>query len=255
MISFGPANRVAAVDGTAAAPSIAFNSDPDTGFYRYGANAIGVSSGGAYRFRFDANSIYGPEGNNNLTMGSAGAIFLTASGINQNITFTPSGTGWAQIGGAVDGQLRLYNSANSELIRLRVDGNPNFINTGDLLLGTGATASNGRVQLVAHGTAAGGVGFYDFSLYRSGAQAARLNASLTVDNNLTVSGTFAPSIVDASTEYRVAGTKVVGTRITGWNFGLALNRLALVPGTATASDVANVVNALLQDLKSHGLIG
>ncbi len=33
-------------DGTAAAPSLAFNSDPDTGFYRIGANTIGIATNG-----------------------------------------------------------------------------------------------------------------------------------------------------------------------------------------------------------------
>ena len=37
-------------DGTAAAPSISFASDPDTGLYRVGANNIGISAGGAQVF-------------------------------------------------------------------------------------------------------------------------------------------------------------------------------------------------------------
>ena len=34
-------------DGTAAAPSVTFGSDPDTGIYSYGANALGFTSNGA----------------------------------------------------------------------------------------------------------------------------------------------------------------------------------------------------------------
>lgn len=42
-------------NGTAAAPSITFTSDTDTGFYRVGANTIGVASNGALDFQFAAN--------------------------------------------------------------------------------------------------------------------------------------------------------------------------------------------------------
>jgi len=38
-----------AVDGTAAAPGMAFVSDPDTGIYRPGANAVGIATGGIGR--------------------------------------------------------------------------------------------------------------------------------------------------------------------------------------------------------------
>lgn len=34
-------------DGTAAAPSLAFSNDPDTGFYRHASNEVGITAGGA----------------------------------------------------------------------------------------------------------------------------------------------------------------------------------------------------------------
>ena len=52
----GPAGAVAAaIDGSAALPSIAFASDTDTGLYRVGANQLGVSTGGTQRLVIDAN--------------------------------------------------------------------------------------------------------------------------------------------------------------------------------------------------------
>ena len=41
-------------EGTAAGPGLAFGSDPDTGIYRDGANALGISAGGARRVRVNA---------------------------------------------------------------------------------------------------------------------------------------------------------------------------------------------------------
>jgi len=44
-------------DGSAAAPSIAFASDPDTGLYRVSANLLGIAAGGALIARFGAAGI------------------------------------------------------------------------------------------------------------------------------------------------------------------------------------------------------
>lgn len=49
-------------DGSAAAPSIAFTADTDTGFYRYGNNAISVTQGGSETFRFNNGQLLGPDG-------------------------------------------------------------------------------------------------------------------------------------------------------------------------------------------------
>ena len=45
-------------DGSAAAPSITFKRDTDTGFWRQGANSIGVSVGGDEKFRFDSTGSF-----------------------------------------------------------------------------------------------------------------------------------------------------------------------------------------------------
>jgi len=45
------------MDGTAAAPSLTFNSDTDTGLFRASENALGFSMGGIQRIRFDPNGM------------------------------------------------------------------------------------------------------------------------------------------------------------------------------------------------------
>jgi len=87
---------VLVADGTAAAPSISFSADTDTGFYRNASNSVALSNGGFISLRF-INSGGGiiQNGNNaaSLSLLDTGAVGLTAAGTNQNITFTPSGSG------------------------------------------------------------------------------------------------------------------------------------------------------------------
>lgn len=71
-------------DGTAAAPTVTFISDPDTGLFRRGANDLGFSAGGVeviYRPRLSATRNYyvrtdGSDSNTGLA-NTAGAAFLT----------------------------------------------------------------------------------------------------------------------------------------------------------------------------------
>ena len=67
-------------DGSASAPAIGFTSDTNTGFYRIGADNLGVSTGGALRWDFnstfhDANAL--PI----LNVGNAGTDFDTDGGL------------------------------------------------------------------------------------------------------------------------------------------------------------------------------
>ena len=84
-------------NGTAAAPSISFSSDSDTGFYRRGANELGFATGGVLNFWMTRGTgvsyLIGPVFNNALNLLDSGAISLVAAGTNQNITLTPSTTG------------------------------------------------------------------------------------------------------------------------------------------------------------------
>jgi hypothetical protein len=65
-------------------------------------------------------------------------------------------------------------------------------------------------------------------------------------------GTF----INATTEYRVAGTKVIGARITGWGSPTGTqSRTTFSSATVTLPELAQRVGQLINDLKTHGLIG
>ena len=117
-------------DGTAAAPSMSFLSDSNTGFYDVSSGNVGFSSDGAVSLYFGAGGIIQAAGfAGYLTLASAGQVALTAGGTNKNITLTPSGTG------AV-------------------------FSTGPVILKASYVDSgNGKIQLDTHTTSAGGIGF------------------------------------------------------------------------------------------------
>jgi hypothetical protein len=94
-------------DGTAAAPSISFAADTDTGIYRYAANSIGFATGGANRF-FMSGSQFGGVTGQNIDMPAAGSIALVASGTAQNITLTPSTSGGVHVANTGANTPRLY---------------------------------------------------------------------------------------------------------------------------------------------------
>ena len=99
--------------GTAAAPSISFASDTNTGFYSYGADSIGVAMGGASYWIFHSNGrFYGSNGNGYLE-GSGGAWTLAAEGTNKSVTLTPSGTAPVIIGNATKVETDTLSGAGS----------------------------------------------------------------------------------------------------------------------------------------------
>lgn len=188
--------------GSAAAPSIAFASDPDTGFYRVTDDLVGVATGGIGAGSFGRN-------------GAGGGLAIYATGTNQSITLNPSGTGTTALnaasssttlGGLIPAlQLNQTSSTLNALygiafrtsgnfygafIGAAQDGTGNVGNTIRLvnkdgvgawneglriltndtfLFGTATNSSNGRLQLATHTTSAGGIGFgTEHSLYRTG---------------------------------------------------------------------------------------
>jgi hypothetical protein len=87
-------------DGTAAAPSISFSADTDTGFHRVSGGNIAFDSNGVVSLYFGAGGIIQAAGfTGYLALATAGSIAVTAAGTNQNITLTPSGTGVVSVAG------------------------------------------------------------------------------------------------------------------------------------------------------------
>ena len=109
-----------AADGTAAAPSISFAADSDTGFYRAGANVFTATAGGLGVMNFSRSGgsnggrLSGTVVGNEFNLFDLGGISLTAAGTNQNITLTPSGTGKVVIPG------------NSSILRLEAASDTNY---------------------------------------------------------------------------------------------------------------------------------
>lgn len=132
LMGMGQGGTYKFADGTAAAPSITFASDQDTGFYRSGADQIAVTLGGTAIFSFNTTG----------AINSTTTIGLAAGGSNQNITLTPSGTGIVSVATALsvgatstigftgrtslrstaDGVLTIWNAAQTDFTRLQFGG-------------------------------------------------------------------------------------------------------------------------------------
>jgi hypothetical protein len=68
-----PLAPVYVIDGTASAPGIGFNSDTNTGMYRFGADTIGFATNGVARVAIDNNAAYFADG----AVGTPGITFLS----------------------------------------------------------------------------------------------------------------------------------------------------------------------------------
>lgn len=155
-------------DGTAPLPAIAFINDTTMGLYRVGSGVMGIAIAGAYNFKFETGGQFKGQGSQIMTMGVNGEFSFVATGSNQNITLTPSGTG----------QLRL---------------------TGNMLIGGLASNGTGLLQFPTASTSAGGIGFStDTFFYRTAAGGVNIgatgsSASLTLANSSGNVGLFSAS--------------------------------------------------------------
>lgn len=205
-------------DGTAAAPSISFLADPDTGFYRFGDNVLGVTLAGAARFLFAASGaatgrLYNSASNAYLELNSAGSLAMVAGGTNQNITLTPSGTGTtAHMGGGYftgSGVMPNGSAGGVEITCDNTSGNVFAFRRGvgalplilqgagsNVLIGT-STNSGALLQIGTDTTTvAGGAVFgTDTFLRRSGAgnlvlQSTGSNPGFSLSENGTITGYY-----------------------------------------------------------------
>ena len=139
--------------GTAAAPSVFFTGDTNTGIYSPGADQLAISTNGTGRLFIDASGNVGigtaspsasfhVEDNSGST--SAGLIALfrvesTGSATDAGIRFKSGGSTYSQIGG-IGGDLYAYANGN-ERIRLTTDGR----------LGVGTSTPADRLELAGDG--------------------------------------------------------------------------------------------------------
>jgi hypothetical protein len=141
-------NKFSAVAGTAAAPSIAFDGDPDSGLFSPGANQVAVSTGGGERLRITSSGELavpggiGPqirfENQHSVTTDAAISTFDDASGtllcLGSNFYFNSSGS-----------ETRYNTSEESAAVVLDRAGVINFL-TGD----TSLTATS-RMRITSAG--------------------------------------------------------------------------------------------------------
>jgi hypothetical protein len=179
-------------DGTAAAPSISFAADTDTGFYRVAANIIGVANNGSISMAFVAGGkIQGAGLDNELALAGNGSVSLRAGGTNQNITLTPSGTGVVSVGSIIAGtafpnsQLDVNSTGvtlqATSIIDFKTGAGAQaarFQSNARFCLGTTTDSANGILQLASSTANTGGIGFgTDVSVYRQAAETLALDTA------------------------------------------------------------------------------
>jgi hypothetical protein len=133
-------------DGTAAAPSITFGSDPDTGIYRYEANVLGVSTGGAISSLLTDGVYYVIK--NSSEANATSRLRLNALRLD-SVTTTYAAVGSTiatSTVGAVSGHLTFETTNGSSLAeRARIT------NLGNLLIGTTTDDGVNKLQIGGDG--------------------------------------------------------------------------------------------------------
>ena len=150
-------------DGTAAAPGIAFETDPNTGIYRPGADQLAVATNGTGRLFVDSAGNVGIGNATGLggTLGVSGNISLSGNGtgsryaglLNENAAYAGSfvlqaGGGSASYGGAVT----MYGNSHATYPGSVYIGT-SASSGGSIIFGTedAVTPSNEKVRLDASG--------------------------------------------------------------------------------------------------------
>lgn len=143
-----------AVNGTAAAPSIGFGSDSDTGLFRAGADILGVVTGGGERMRIDAVGNVGigctPLGVTRLQVriGSDRRFTVFANGSDNCFGYMTDAGSWADT--LLSGNPLRLGVAGVEKIRLEASGVIRPV--GDNSQALGAAAQRWSVVYAATGT-------------------------------------------------------------------------------------------------------
>jgi len=138
-----------APDGTAAAPSIGFESDPNTGIYRPGADQLAISTGGTARLFVDSAGNVGVGTTSpSQALEVAGAAVFTGGVAGQGAyIYRDGGTGGAAYS-AQTGDI-LLTTPGSNNIRFTVDGTERarIDSSGRLLVGTSSSPGNGNEKV------------------------------------------------------------------------------------------------------------
>jgi hypothetical protein len=179
-------------DGTAAAPSLTFGSDTNTGLYRVGADTLGIAAGGVKVGEFGSNGITG-------VVRTATAV--TASGTAVDFTSIPS---WVK---RVTVMLSAVSLSGTALVRFRL---------GDSAVATSGYSGTG--SLVAAAGVASVAQTAGFDIYTNAASASSsFSGAITFtnvsSNTWVASGLFASSTGSTGT-FPIGGTITLAGTLT-----------------------------------------
>ena len=107
--STGSFGSVRATNGTATAPAYTFAGDGDTGMYLYGANSIGFTTGGTFRWKTDDTYLVGTVTSNNPAM-------LREAASSTNPVFVFYGDTDTGIGRAAADKLSFIANSKEEMV-------------------------------------------------------------------------------------------------------------------------------------------
>jgi hypothetical protein len=228
-------------NGTAAAPSISFASDTNTGVYSWGSDSVGIANGGTNTWVFHSSGKLYTAGGQGYLYGTGGAIGLNAEGTNQNITLTPSGSGLVKVAALPT------NAGNATAGSFTGVAFAAIINAAyGLVYGSSQSSGDGWIQQQSVVSGA----YYNLSLQASGGNVligtnVNSGALLQVGTNTTTSAYGMVFGTDVSL-YRAAANVLALDSGDALQLGNAyVNTVAVSTGTVTIRDSTGTVYRLL----------
>lgn len=215
------------IQGTNAAPAVAFTGDTDTGLYSPGANEVALATGGTGRLTIDGSGNVNIPGTLAVTGAITGSVTGTAANVTGTVAVANGGTGQTTY---TDGQLLIGNSTGNTLTK------------ATLTSGSGISITNGSGSVTIASTVTGTV----TSVSGTGTvNGITLTGTVTSTGSLTLGGALTG--VDLSTQ--VTGTLPLANGGTGQTSAqLAINSLAgaVTSGQYLRGNGTNVVMSAIQ---------
>jgi len=243
--------------GTAAAPSVAFEGDPNTGIYSPGADQVAIATGGTSRIvvdasgnvNIDSNTLYVDAANNCVGLGNTTGLGGLL-GVSGNLSLSGAGTSSRYIA------LLNETSTYAGSLILQAGGGSSSYGGAITLYGNSHASYPGSVYI---GTSASSGGSIIFGI-ESAVDPANERMRLTYTGlGLGVSSpTSLLHLADAGhiTVGTTTGTKI-GTATTqklGFYNATPVVQPTAVADATTAVDVITQLNALLAKLRTIGII-